>query len=356
MQDVIHYLDDFLLVGNQSKEEGRTLLDKALATFDSLRLPVAPEKLEGPTTSLTFLGIELDTVRMVRRLPRDKLTEVKQTVVTWLQRKDPKYCSLQALRSLIGKLQHASKVVRPGRTFVGRLIGLLKGLPRHLELVRLNIEYQSDLLWWFCFLEQWNGVEMMEVPSSANHHMYSDASGSFGCGAWWNGHWFQLQWPENCKLGSIACKELLPMVMGCVIWGRQWRSQRVMAHCDNEAAVSVVNSGYSRDPQMMQLLRSLFFIAAWHGITVRATHIPGRDNTLADAISRNRMDVFFQQAPQASTIPSAVPEALLDLLISQQLDWTSPTDPDCSSALLSWFSFFYIKGLRLRAETVPPIL
>ena len=115
------------------------------------------------------------------------------------------------------------------------------------------------------------------------------------------------------------------MVMGCVIWGRQWQSQRVMAYCDNEAAVSVVNSGYSRDPQMMQLLRSLFFIAAWHGITVGATHIPGRDNTLADAISRNHMDVFFQQAPQASTIPSAVPEALLDLLISQQPDWTSPT-------------------------------
>jgi len=76
---------------------------------------------------------------------------------------------------------------------------------------------------------------------------------------------------------------------------------------------------------MMQLLRSLFFITAWHGITVTAVHIPGRDNTLVDAISRNHMHMFFQQAPQASTIPLAVPEALLDLLISQQLDWTLPT-------------------------------
>jgi len=75
----------------------------------------------------------------------------------------------------------------------------------------------------------------------------------------------------------------------------------------------------------MQLLHSLFFIVAWHGITIRAAHIPGRDNTLADAISHNHMDVFFQQAPKASTIPSAIPEALLDLLISQQPDWTSPT-------------------------------
>ena len=115
------------------------------------------------------------------------------------------------------------------------------------------------------------------------------------------------------------------MVMGCVIWGRQWRNQRVTAHCDNEAAVNVINSGYSSDPQMMQLLRSLFFITAWHSITIRAVHIPGRDNTLADAISRNHMELFFQQAPQASTIPSMVPPALQDLLVSQQPDWTSPS-------------------------------
>jgi len=81
-------------VGNQNREEGKILLDKVLATFDSLQLPIAPEKPEGPTTSLMFLGIELDTVCMVRRLPRDKLTGVKQTVLSWLQRKDPKYCSL----------------------------------------------------------------------------------------------------------------------------------------------------------------------------------------------------------------------------------------------------------------------
>jgi len=103
-------------------------------------------------------------------------------------------------------------------------------------------------------------------------------------------------------------------------------------------------------------MMQLFFIAAWHEITVGAVHIPGRDNTLADANSRNHIDVFFQQAPQASAIPSAIPETLMDLLISQQPDWTSPTDPDCSSALLSWFSFFYIKVLCLRAETVSPIL
>ena len=46
-----------------------------------LKVPVAKEKLEGPSTQLTFLGIELDTVLMVRRLPTDKLHELKSVVV-----------------------------------------------------------------------------------------------------------------------------------------------------------------------------------------------------------------------------------------------------------------------------------
>jgi len=89
--------------------------------------------------------------------------------------------------------------------------------------------------------------------------VFSDASGSFGCGAWWNRYWFQLKWPKKCVLGSIAAKELLPMVVARVVWGRHWRNQRGLAHCDNEAAVQVVNSGYSGNQEMIQLLRSLFF-------------------------------------------------------------------------------------------------
>ena len=42
--------------------------------------------------------------------------------------------------------------------------------------------------------------------------------------------------------------ELLPIVMACVIWGPRWRQSAVTAQCDNEGAVAVVNSGYSRVP------------------------------------------------------------------------------------------------------------
>ncbi len=41
-------------------------------------------------------------------------------------------------------------------------------------------------------------------------------------------------------------------------------------HCDNLGVVAVVNSGYSRVPQIMHLLRCLFFIRAHFQIDVVA--------------------------------------------------------------------------------------
>ena len=42
--------------------------------------------------------------------------------------------------------------------------------------------------------------------------------------------------------------------MACVVWGRAWKGQVVQVHSDNEAVVSVLNSGYSKDPQLLHLI------------------------------------------------------------------------------------------------------
>ena len=55
-------------------------IDRVLGLFAELGLPVAPAKLEGPTTNLCFLGIEIDTVALEIRLPQDKLSRLKELV------------------------------------------------------------------------------------------------------------------------------------------------------------------------------------------------------------------------------------------------------------------------------------
>ena len=51
---------------------------------------------------------------------------------------------------------------------------------------------------------------MAGIPDIETH---SDASSSFGCGAWTGDLRLQLQWPDNVLHWSIAAKELVPIVI-----------------------------------------------------------------------------------------------------------------------------------------------
>ena len=97
----------------------------------------------------------------------------------------------------------------------------------------------------------------------------------------------------------------------------------MLCRCDNAAVVSIVNSGSSKDPLVMHLMRSLFFITAVNGISLYAQHIPGKHNNAADALSRNHLPLFHQQVPSADSQPTPIPPELWQILVLSQPDWTS---------------------------------
>ena len=51
-----------------------------LTLFEHLKVPIAPEKVEGPGTCLTFVRIEIDTDQMILRLPQQKLVALKTLI------------------------------------------------------------------------------------------------------------------------------------------------------------------------------------------------------------------------------------------------------------------------------------
>ena len=127
-------------------------------TCEELNFPIATEKMEGPAVVLPFLGIELDTVAMQLRLPKEKLARVKATISQWVCKKIASKCELQ---SLAGLLQHACKVVRPGRVFLRRVFDAIARVQRPHHPTCLNRSFRSDIAWWSVFLEHWNGVSML---------------------------------------------------------------------------------------------------------------------------------------------------------------------------------------------------
>ena len=117
---LIHYLDDFLLI---SPTQSACLHAKntIVTLFTNLGIPLSWNKIEGPSTSLTFLGIQLDTLRWQLCLPKDKLSNLLSLLMEWLTKKK---CAKRQLLSLIGHLSFAAKVIPAGRIFLRWLIDL----------------------------------------------------------------------------------------------------------------------------------------------------------------------------------------------------------------------------------------
>ena len=180
------------------------------------------EKLEGPGISIVFLGILLDTTNPELRLPDDKLQRLRQLIQVW---KGKRSCTKRDLRYLIGQLQHACKVVHPGRTFLRSMIELstvAKQLPHHISL---NRGFKSDLEWWALFLPTWNGITMMYsvCRTQPMTTVTSDASGGWGCGAFSSDcQWFQCRWPGSWELVGCCYEELRKCFYHDVFLGLKW--------------------------------------------------------------------------------------------------------------------------------------
>ena len=83
---LIHYLDDFLTMGMANSPICQRNLNILTQICNYLGVPLALEKVEGPLTTLPFLGILLDTVKMEARLPEEKLHKLRQEVAEWTDR------------------------------------------------------------------------------------------------------------------------------------------------------------------------------------------------------------------------------------------------------------------------------
>ena len=146
VRHIYHYLDDFIVIGPPRSSVCAEALDILNRTCAELGVPIAEHKRDGPTTCLTYLGIEVDTAASQLRLPQGKLQRLQTLLSEW---GDRKVCERRQLESLIGTLNHACKVVRCGRSFLRRMLDLLHRAPApavHPHLIRLNKAFRSDLM------------------------------------------------------------------------------------------------------------------------------------------------------------------------------------------------------------------
>ena len=99
---IYHYLDDFLCIippTTPGRLDHCNLLEVITSICSKLEIPLASDKVMGPSTCLVFLGIEIDTIHMQIRLPEEKLLKVRREVARWISR--CKACRKRELQSFL---------------------------------------------------------------------------------------------------------------------------------------------------------------------------------------------------------------------------------------------------------------
>ena len=312
---ILHLLDDFLIV-SPSHDLCKQKLDLFLMLCQYLGIPMAPEKTIGPSSTISFAGIELDSVLMEARLPPDKLVKCQDLISGFLRRRK---VTLREIQSLTGLLNFACTVVVPGRAFLRRLIDLTIGIRHPHFLIRLTRKVKEDLKVWHQFLSGFNGRSFfLSVDWANSHHLklYTDASGAIGFGAVFGRHWCYGEWPMSWRHRNIAFLEFYPIVLSLHLWGHTIKNQRVLFFTDNEALVHVINKQTCRDKDLMFFVRKLVLVCLNYNICFKAKHVPGLQNKLADSLSRLQLQIFKQLAPAyMHKAPTVIPPHL------QPLSW-----------------------------------
>ena len=122
---------------------------------------------------------------------------------------------------------------------------------------------------------------------------------------------------------QVMAKELVPIVLGCAVWGPLLAKRSTVFQCDNHGLVQAINKGSSRDLMVMHLLRCLWFFTAFFDMQIMAIHIPGAENNSANMLSRNQATQFLRRHPQASRLPTLLPPPPLHIVSPLKPDWTS---------------------------------
>ena len=132
-------------------------------------MPIA--KVEGPTTSLVFIGTAIDTVRMIAFIPPDKLAEAITDFMLWQTRE---FASQKQWQSLAGMLEWLTRVVLWGRPHIAQAIRL----STKRRGARASPTFRHEISWWISVLK--TNPSVPQQPAPGGHHRDRRLQGRLG--------------------------------------------------------------------------------------------------------------------------------------------------------------------------------
>ena len=185
--------------------------------------------------------MEVDSEHFTLSVTETRVKDLLSELSSWSSRE---FYTLRQLQSLLGKLSFVTAYVKPGCIFMSRLLNSLRAFPSTRVRLPVSANMKADIAWWLAFLPLFNGTSLISLNSR-------------------NSTIFSLPRTHHCIVAgrlvltnvscasfpktSCAVQNISPLYNSIVVAVKFWASKlshrKFLVSCDNEAAVTVVNSG-----------------------------------------------------------------------------------------------------------------
>ncbi|CAC5404417.1 unnamed protein product [Mytilus coruscus] len=153
--------------------------------------------------------------------------------------------------------------------------------------MRLCGDILHDIHWWYNFMSTLNWKSFLRNTDPVTS-VYTDACKT-GAGGVFGTDWFYVNWKEDFPFAQtlhINEQEAFAVALAAKRWAKCWQNKRVYIYCDNSSTVGCINKSTSKNKLLMSFLRKLFWMSATNNFHLVAIHLPGKQNDMADAVSR----------------------------------------------------------------------
>ena len=177
----------------------------------------------------------------------------------------------------------------------------------------LSQEMKMDILWWYTYNKQFNGVSFMIDPLTTVLTYAGDACKQGAGGYHGAEYWSRILPAHMCGDDPpIHLKEFHVLLISIRLWGPSWSGQAVEMFCDNTAVVEVCTKQKPKDSEMARFLREYLMLVVTYKFYPVLKKISTTDNWCADFLSRefneNLHQAFFEKHKMLPMAKVVVPD------------------------------------------------
>ncbi|CAC5361191.1 unnamed protein product [Mytilus coruscus] len=242
---------------------------------------------------MSFLGVWFDTEKMTLEVTPDRLIEISELVVMWLNKEKARKKEVQ---SLLGKLNFVSSCVKPCRILISRVLNFLREFSNNDQVLDVSNELRGDMLWCSKFLLTYNRISIISLEEWTEPDLFFSCDACLtGFGGMSGSEYFHCEFPEFVSEHNfyINALELLTVIVCLKVWAI--KRKKICIYCDNNVSVQFINKGRTRSRILQSCLRDLVFVCAVQQSEIKAIHVSSKDNQVADLLSRWNLSPSFQE-------------------------------------------------------------